>query len=111
MWPSLRADEAERHVNRERLTCAAAVVNVFVTATRRYGNGSAGPQRSGTARACTVAPTVPQMGSTVIEQSCGAPQMVYNSAGVAGACCAAGAAGSNVHRKREWRAAASIGEK
>ena len=64
------------------------------------------------ARACTVAPTVPQMGSTVIEQSCGeAPQMVYNSAGVAGACCAAGAAGSNVHRKREWRAAASIGEK
>ena len=51
--------------------CAAAVVNVFVTATRRYGNGSAAPQRSGTARACTVAPTVPQMGSTVIEQSCG----------------------------------------
>eukprot|EP00964_Phaeocystis_antarctica_P003579 scaffold1933_cov97-Phaeocystis_antarctica.AAC.1 len=47
----------------------AAVVNVYVTATWGCGNGPPGPQRSGTAQACTVALMV-AIGSMVIEQSC-----------------------------------------
>ena len=91
--------------------CAAAVVNVFVTATRRYGNGSAGPQRSGTARACTVAPTVPQMDSTVIEQSCGdSPKKRSTTLRESRARCAARAAGPMYMTKRGWRAAASMAD-
>ena len=65
----LRVGGAERHVSRARPMCVAAVVNVYVTATWGCGNGPPGPQRSGTAQACTVALTV-AIGSMVIEQSC-----------------------------------------
>ena len=41
----LRVGGAERHERRERLSCVAEAVSVCVTASRDYGNGTAGPQR------------------------------------------------------------------